>query len=288
MTRAEIEKRIKPIIRNCLWQFGDFSDRSSSEAEFDAGTQACLRPDVRRVSLLVSLAQSILGSSPSGEGLEVGSGYGYLLLPMALFFPNIRWSAVEHPDRSYVNREEYRKTLREYNCQIVEAKITQEPLPFPDGFFSIVTFSEVMEHLPLERLNFVLSEIARVTRPGGVLLATSPNLASLENRLRLLKGKSILDMPDELETAKGMYGHIRLYTRSEMESAMSKHGFTAERCVIESNNSGFRGTSQNSWKRRIRRLYEYAESGMGFLQGLGDTWHIAFRRTSESSIEPVI
>jgi len=280
MTRAEIEKRIKPIIRNCLREFGDFSNKDSPEAEFDAGTQACLRPDVRRVSLLVSLAQSVLGGSPSGEGLEIGSGYGYLLLPMALFFPNIRWSAVEHPDRAYVNRDEYRKTLHEYNCEIVAAKITQEPLPFPEGHFSIVTFSEVMEHLPPERLNFVLSEIARVTRPGGVLLATSPNLASLENRLRLLKGKSILDMPNELEAAKGMYGHIRLYTQSEMQAAMSKLGFTPERCVIESNNSGFRGASRKSWKRRIRALYEYAEGGMGFLRGLGDTWHIVFRRTS--------
>jgi SAM-dependent methyltransferase len=280
MTRDEIEKKIRPILRNCLRQFGEFSDKNSSEAEFDAGTMACLQPDVRRISLLISMAQSVLGDSGAGEGLEIGCGYGYLLFPMALFFPNIRWTAVEHPGRAFVNQEEFRKTLCEYHCQFAAARILEEPLPFPDEHFSIVTFSEVMEHLPPERLNFVLSEIARVTRPGGVLLASSPNLASLENRLRLLKGKSVLDMPDEMEAAKGMFGHIRMYTQAEVQAAMMKYGFTAERCVFESNNSGFRGTSPSSWKRQIRRLYESLEGKMGFLRGMGDTWHIAFRRAA--------
>ena len=52
---------------------------------------------------------------------------------------------------------------------------------FPDNYFSVVTFSETLEHLPVERLNFVLAELARVTCDGGLLLMSSPNQASLEN-----------------------------------------------------------------------------------------------------------
>lgn len=277
MTRAEIEIIVEPIIRNCLRNFGDYSDKNAPEEVFLASIGS-LRPDVRRVSLLVTMGQSILGESTSGAGLEVGCGYGYLLLPMARFLPNIRWTAVEHPDRAYLRDEDYRKTLTEYNCLLTTGDITREKLPFPDAHFTIVTFSEVIEHLAVERFNFVLSEIGRVIRPGGILLASSPNQASLENRLRLLKGKSILDLPDEFSVAKGVFGHIRLYTRAEMKIAMARHGLSLFQCVIESNNSGYRGTSPKSFRRRIHRLYERTEQAITLLRPMGDTWHMAFRR----------
>lgn len=280
MTRAKIEKAIEPIIRKCLREFGDYTIKEIPDAEFDFYTDGMFRPDVRRVSLIVSLAQSLLGAGASGEGLEVGSGYGYLLFPMALFFPQVRWSAVDHPGRTYERREEFQRTFRDYNCQFVPLDIVRDPLPFPDGHFLVATFSEVLEHLPVERLNFVLAELARVIRPGGILIVSSPNQASLENRLRLLRGRSILAMPDELDSAKGIFGHIRLYTPSEMESAMSKLGFSPERSVTESNVSGYRGTSPASWRRRIYRLYERAEERMEFLRRLGDTWYMAFRKNA--------
>lgn len=200
---------------------------------------------------------------------------------MARFLPNIRWTAVEHPDRAYLRDEDYRKTLSEYNCLLTTADITREKLPFPDAHFTIVTFSEVIEHLPVEHFNFVLSEIGRVIRPGGILLASSPNQASLENRLKLLKGKSILDLPDEYGFAKGVFGHIRMYTCAEMDIVMARYGFSLLQCVFESNNSGYRGTSPKSFRRRIRRLYERTEQQIGFLRPMGDTWHMAFRRKVE-------
>lgn len=46
-------------------------------------------------------------------------------------------------------------------------------LPFEDGMFSHVIASEVLEHLEDDRR--ALAEIARVTRPGGVLVVTFPH-----------------------------------------------------------------------------------------------------------------
>ena len=136
---------------------------------------------------------------------------------MASLFPQIQWSAIEHPDPPYASRQTYLSMFRSYNCHLAIVDLLREPLPFPDNHFALVTFSEVLEHLSIHRVNFVLSEIARIIQPGGVLIASSPNQASLENRLRLVKGKSILDMPNEV--AKGIFGHIRLYTPSEMQPA---------------------------------------------------------------------
>lgn len=278
MTRAEIEKAVEPIIYRCLRDFGDYTRPDVPAAEFDAAIEGTLRPDTRRVSLIVSLAQQFLDPAIGGEGLEVGCGYGFLLFPLSELLPHIRWTGVEHPDRLYFNREDFAKAMRDHNCKLVAANITAERLPFPDDHFSMVTFSETLEHLPVERVNFVLRELARVTRAGGKLIMSSPNQASLENRLRLLKGKSVLDMPNELATAKGMFGHIRLYTPSEIESAMSNFGLALERCILESNNSGYRGTSPKSIRRRLYRLYERAEAKLKFLRSLGDTWYIVFRK----------
>jgi hypothetical protein len=125
----------------------------------------------------------------------------------------------------------------------------------------------------------VLEEMARVLRPGGILIMSSPNQASLENRLRLLKGRSILAMPEKLFAAGDTFGHIRLYTPSEMESAMSKLGFSLECSRAESNNSAYRG-AHKSWRRRLYRLYEHVEGILPVLRRMSDTWYMAFRKNA--------
>lgn len=282
MTRVEIEEIIEPVIAKCQRQFGESSSPKEAPRTVDrAPARHTLRPDIRRVSLIISLAQSVINASVKGRGLEIGCGYGYLLFPMALLLPQIQWWAVEHPHRAHVSEPAYLKMFREYNCELAKVDILREPLPFPDGQFSLATFSEVLEHLPMERVNFILSELGRVIRPGGILIASSPNQASLENRLRLLKGKSILAMPDAIDYAGGTFGHIRLYTPPEMQSAMTKAGFALERCVMESNNSGYRGTSDRPWRRRLYRMYERVEQRARILRGMGDTWYMVFRKSAD-------
>lgn len=48
-----------------------------------------------------------------------------------------------------------------------------ETLPLDDASADVVTFMHVIEHLP--RMSFTLSELARILRPGGVLVAGSPS-----------------------------------------------------------------------------------------------------------------
>ncbi len=278
MTRAQAEEFVQPIIRSCLRNFGDLTREDVTEEEFDAAIKVGLRPDVRRISLLLMLALEFLKAEEPGEGLEVGCGYGYLLLPMAGTFPRIHWTGVEHPGRAYFSREDFRAMLRASGCDLVGLDLTSEPLPFPENHFSVVTFSETLEHLPVERVNFVLSQISRVLRPGGILIASSPNQASLENRLLLLRGKSILDLPESMSVAKDVFGHIRLYTPAEVQSYFKKFDLSQERCVLESNNSGNRGSGSGGAHRKFYRLYERVEEKVGALRRLGDTWYMVFRK----------
>jgi len=278
MTRREIEKTVQPIIYECLRKFGEYARPGISPEEYALEIKDQLRPDVRRVSLLVSLAKSVVGDELAGEGLELGCGYGYLLFPMAKFNPKVRWTGIEHPGRIYFNSPEYQQAFRDYQCSLAGLDFVHEPLPFADQYFSVVTFSETLEHLPVERVNFVLAEISRVLRPGGILITSSPNQAGLENRLHLLKGGSVFDLPDEMEIARGVFKHIRLYTPAEMNYMMSRLGFRVERSAMESNNSTYRGKSAKSMYRRVYRIYEGVEQRLGFLRNLADTWYFVFRK----------
>jgi SAM-dependent methyltransferase len=281
MNRAEIEKAVEPIIRRSLREL-EYTQADIADADFATHTNGMFRPDVRRVSLILWLAQSLLERDASGEGLEVGSAFGYLLFSAAKLLPRIRWTGLDYPGRDYRHPDAYEKAYREYNCQFVASDICKAPLPFPDGQFAVVTFSEVLEHLPVEQVGLVFSELARVIRPGGILIVSSPNQASLENRIKLLKGKSILDMPNRVDSAGGVFGHIRLYTPAEIESTLANMGFRLERSQMETNISGFRGTA-TSLRRRIYQFYEGIEGRLGVLRALGDTYYLAFRKEGRSA-----
>ena len=277
-TRAQIEETVDPILHNCLRKFGDHSPENISAEAFATQLSGELRPDIRRVSLLVSLAQKFLSGEPPAEGLELGCGYGFLLFPLAKLVPNIHWTGVEHPSRPHFQKPTFQQAVRQENCELVGADFVHEPLPFPDAHFSVITFSETLEHLPVERLGFILGEMERVLRSRGILIVSSPNQASLENRIRLFKGASILDIPNRSAYAKGTFGHIRVYTPAEMQSIMAQYGFSLEEMVLESNNSAYRGPRPQALRRRLYRFYERVEARANFLRPMADTWYMVFRK----------
>src|SRR5690606_22817138 len=59
-------------------------------------------------------------------------------------------------------------------------------IPLADGSLDLVLCLDVIEHIPLADHRRAVWELHRVLRPGGVMLATIPNLAHLASRLRFL------------------------------------------------------------------------------------------------------
>lgn len=96
--------------------------------------------------------------------------------------------------------------------------------PFEDSSFDVVVFCEIIEHLLMDPVA-VLREIKRVLKPEGKLILSTPNVARLENVLRLAVGANIYDP----YSGHGPYGrHNREYTKHELFSLLDYLGFTLE------------------------------------------------------------
>jgi len=75
-------------------------------------------------------------------------------------------------------------------------------------------FTEVLEHLHYYYVPLVLSKINKALKLGGILVLTTPNVASLFRRLRLLLG------------IQPIYRyHVREYTMSEVLTLLREAGF---------------------------------------------------------------
>ena len=86
-------------------------------------------------------------------------------------------------------------------------------LPFAENSFDRIIASEVLEHVPDDQ--GALDELRRVLRPGGVIAATVP--AFLPERI-------CWALSDDYHAPAQVGGHIRIYTRPELEAQMTIAG----------------------------------------------------------------
>ena len=122
----------------------------------------------------------------------------------------------------------------------------EEPLRFEDGFFDVVFAGEIIEHV--YDIDLFLSEIFRVLKPGGSLVVTTPNLATLGRRLLLLMGKN----PHiEISFTGDAAGHIRYFIRDTLADILHKHGFAIALFTSDSVNFNGSGTRHSEWLARL-------------------------------------
>jgi SAM-dependent methyltransferase len=104
-----------------------------------------------------------------GRLVEVGAGRaGFVRVALA------RGWAVSATEVSLSGLEELRRT----RAHVFAGDVTEAN--YPDGCFDLVVSLEVVEHLPSPMQH--LREFYRITRPGGLLLLTTPNLQGLSGR----------------------------------------------------------------------------------------------------------
>jgi len=95
-----------------------------------------------------------------------------------------------------------------------------EALPFESGQFNLVMLTEVIEHVDAHP-QLLLAEISRVLAPGGRLLLTTPNAASLKKLIQLSNGVPQYDSP----TFGNSWGHRYEYSYYDMRQCIRNTAF---------------------------------------------------------------
>jgi 2-polyprenyl-3-methyl-5-hydroxy-6-metoxy-1,4-benzoquinol methylase len=159
-------------------------------------------------------ALALLAAEQRGRALDVAAGSG--IVSELLAAQGWEVSAVELS-------ESLAEQVRARGVDDVRLhELGSGPLPFADGTFRLVFAGEIIEHL-VDTAGF-LEDVRRVLVPGGVLLLTTPNLASLENRIRLLLGV----YPRWVDAELAGEGHVRAYTAPVLRRQLERIGFRVE------------------------------------------------------------
>lgn len=143
-----------------------------------------------------------------GEILDIGAGTGDMLdmLDSSLY----QKAAI---DISPVAVE----IMKKKGVDACVSDVISQPLPYGDGSKDIVIATEILEHL--SNPEYLLSEIFRILRPGGYLIASVPNIYQLATVFLYL-----LDIPPVNAARYGSI-HFRDFTLRLYRQALREHGF---------------------------------------------------------------
>lgn len=112
--------------------------------------------------------------------------------------------------------------------------LQQERWPYEDDSFDAVLFCEILEHLNTDPIH-VLGEINRVLKKDGLLLLTTPNIASVKSLNYLLEGNSPYVFGQYVPGGLPTDRHNREFTAREIERLLPAAGF--EVAALETRNS---------------------------------------------------
>jgi glycosyltransferase involved in cell wall biosynthesis/SAM-dependent methyltransferase len=114
-----------------------------------------------------------------------------------------------------------------FDCRIDLFDAEKDRFPYDDGYFSTVLCCELLEHLPGDPMHMMM-EINRVLKPGGSLVLTTPNIASLRAVAGLLQGFHPMLFPAYIrprESGEVDARHNREYTANEIRALLEVSGF---------------------------------------------------------------
>jgi SAM-dependent methyltransferase len=126
-------------------------------------------PPPRIVDYVVNIVVPML---PPGrvEHLDIGAGWGHLIAELRKRAPQVTSQGCDY-------NPQHNETP---GLTIKHVDLNQDALPFPDQSFDVITCTEVLEHV--ENFRRVVREIARVAKPGALVLISTPNVLNLRSR----------------------------------------------------------------------------------------------------------
>lgn len=167
---------------------------------------------------------------PNTRFLDIGCGDGFFLTQVQQAEPQAHLTGL---DMSEYQLTKARATLP--HAQLATCDLDQG-IPLADHTADITYAGEVIDHL--YNPDYFLKECRRVTKRGGLLVLTTPNLCAWYNRILFLLGTQPLFVETSTESStvgagftrplrKGSHpvGHIRIFTPTAITDLLELHGF---------------------------------------------------------------
>jgi ubiquinone/menaquinone biosynthesis C-methylase UbiE len=111
--------------------------------------------------------------------------------------------------------DEYKNISKDNGITVASLNLEIDEFPYSDEYFDIIVINQVLEHV--KEFFWIVSEINRVLKKGGLLIIGVPNLASWHNRLLLLFGQQ----PTSIRV---LGPHVRGFTKGDLIKTMTKYG----------------------------------------------------------------
>jgi len=195
----------------------------------------------------VSTVSFLPHGQPGQRLLELGAAYHFISAAVKRLkgYEDIRCTDIWNGERQCKRTIRSRDRREQYSFLVDNFDVQRGSWPYEDAAFDVVLCCELLEHLHTDPLQ-MMSEINRVLRTGGVLLLTTPNLASAKSVACLLRGDTPYIYgkfePSGISTDR----HNREYTLGEIERLVRSAGFEVVKIKAE-----------NSWWPASRDVFRF-------------------------------
>ena len=169
--------------------------------------------DDKHLELLLSLVDGKAGEAV----LDIGTGTGYLAVPIAKMNPETRVVGLDIAERVM---EKNNATVAEQGISKLEfVSFDGIHYPFEKETFDLMVTRYAFHHFP--NVREAIEALAGLLKPGGRILISDP----------MAKENDAGGVIDKFMEIKGD-GHIRFYPKKELEAMFAEYGFVVEQQVV--------------------------------------------------------
>jgi SAM-dependent methyltransferase len=179
-----------------------------------------------------TLAALPKANGPGERAIEVGT-YGFFLkaLTDVAGYERVDGAIFEEATPYKILRRSFAFDPDQKNYELYNCNLENECLPFSDPVYDLVLAPEILEHMPVDPMGFMM-ELNRIMKDKARILLTTPNIASNENIFRIM-WRQVPNIYHQYRKGRHSDRHNLEYGPDLLMKLMDNSGFAVERIWTE-------------------------------------------------------